>query len=625
MIPLKSFFRRLRGYRMVILIVLLALLGLMTFKLCRNNPNRAEWSFYMPDDSTFCIHPFSGEDGMTLVIPASWDMSKVMAKIDGKIVKDTLQFPKMKLYRTTAPAFFINTESGTMDEINSSKDKSHKEKAEVLLLTESGNVEYRGRLNTIRGHGNGSWSPTTTNPILRLFASEMKLPYNITFAKACKLLNLHKAKKYCLIANGREYSNARNQVAYMLSRDLNVPNSIGSEYVSLFLNGEYNGLYLLTNKIQLGKHGINVTQIENENVVIGDWEEGFMSPIDSIEGYSMSNKNAMKGGAYSANVGDITGTYLLDHSNHGYGFKRNKSGFVTKRGMMIEIKSPKEATREEVAYILNFYNRLDDALVSSSGCHPTEKWHFSEFLDMKSFAYCYILQELLDNTDGGRGSFYVYKLSDSLGGKLYAGPVWDFDNSLRLRKNDVVYIKTGLANHPEAYPGFLSALCRHEDFMDTVKVLYNEMYPLINTFLTNDDFENFQKFVSKETEIDNLRWPVSSRDNVATLRDLLLHRNHFLYDELVTHQSGNKRYTIFLDMNKPVTTSYYTYEYKIDNDSVFALPLMNDAKSEFEFFGWSDMKGDCVEIVDNSYDGTCIKGNWTKLKYPRLNRLIRKL
>lgn len=48
---------------------------------------------------------------------------------------------------------------------------------------------------------------------------------------------------------------------------------------------------------------------------------------------------------------------------------------------------------------------------------------------MDSFVKKYLIEEITRNYDGGVTSSFFYKASDAEGGKLYAGPVWDYDVS----------------------------------------------------------------------------------------------------------------------------------------------------------------------------------------------------
>lgn len=50
-----------------------------------------------------------------------------------------------------------------------------------------------------------------------------------------------------------------------------------------------------------------------------------------------------------------------------------------------------------------------------------------EWIDVESFAESYILNELFNSQDVGDSSFFLYKKK---GGKLYSGPIWDYDISM---------------------------------------------------------------------------------------------------------------------------------------------------------------------------------------------------
>jgi len=52
---------------------------------------------------------------------------------------------------------------------------------------------------------------------------------------------------------------------------------------------------------------------------------------------------------------------------------------------------------------------------------------YRKYMDLNSFVDFQIINELANNVDGYRYSTFFYKKKDSDGGKLYAGPLWDFD------------------------------------------------------------------------------------------------------------------------------------------------------------------------------------------------------
>jgi len=54
---------------------------------------------------------------------------------------------------------------------------------------------------------------------------------------------------------------------------------------------------------------------------------------------------------------------------------------------------------------------------------------YAKYIDVSSFVDHFIVNEFCKNTDSYRISFFMHKDRDSIGGKLQAGPAWDFNLS----------------------------------------------------------------------------------------------------------------------------------------------------------------------------------------------------
>ena len=53
-----------------------------------------------------------------------------------------------------------------------------------------------------------------------------------------------------------------------------------------------------------------------------------------------------------------------------------------------------------------------------------DREEIEELIDIDSVVDAYIVEEVFKNLDAGWSSFYMYR---DIGGKLFFGPVWDFD------------------------------------------------------------------------------------------------------------------------------------------------------------------------------------------------------
>ncbi|MGM9637722.1 MAG: CotH kinase family protein [Eubacteriales bacterium] len=219
----------------------------------------------------------------------------------------------------------------------------------------------------IRGRGNYSW---TSCP---------KKSYRIKLDQSDSLLGLGegKSKSWCLLANYVDQSLMRNLLTFRLARGLSgIDWSPDATSVVLYLNGEYWGIYLLTEAIKVDEHRVNVTVDETE-------ETGFL-------------------------------LQMTHNSDEIYHFDVYGINFDVKSDLSAD---PETAKRQKNA-IQSVVEDCFEAVLSEDEGLIREK------IDLDSLIDCYLLEEFNKNLDVGWDSFYLYR---DVGGKLTFGPVWDFD------------------------------------------------------------------------------------------------------------------------------------------------------------------------------------------------------
>lgn len=316
------------------------------------------------------------------------------------------------------PAMFIQTASGTLDKIHA--NKANKEAGTMALVKADGSVDFNGDLKQIKGRGNSTWD----------FA---KKPYNIKLKTSSDLLGMGKGKGWCLLANYTDRSLLRNRIVYNLAEEVGIPFIMDSRNIDLYINGDYMGSYLITEKIEIGKTRVNITDLEaatseaNGGADLADYEQ--KSKNDSNE-YQEGHRKWVD---VPNDPEDITGGYLLEMELPER-YKDEISGFVTTGGQAVTMKCPECVSKAQIDYIADFYQKVEDALYSKDGYYTDgdgNRHPLSEYVDIESLARMYLIQEFSMNLDSGITSFYFYKDSDITGdGKLHAAPVWDFDVAL---------------------------------------------------------------------------------------------------------------------------------------------------------------------------------------------------
>lgn len=340
---------------------------------------------------------------------------------------------ELRIMQSDRNILFMETGHGTLDYMDC--HSTYTETAKSLFLTPDGGVEYSGDIEKITRHGNSSWDYSVlceesglVNGYNNLYR-EAKRPYNIKLPEKTKLYGMGKAKKWALLGNKLDFSMLRNTTAEAMSKACGMDFTMQSAFVDVYAGGSYRGTYQLYERVQIQKHRVNITDMEEETEKLnskdlGEYEEiSVNGPIKGCDADSYRYYDIPK------NPADITGGYLVQFQlyNRYSSSRSDRSGFVTSRGQCVQLVSPEYATKAQVEYIRNFMQELEDALYSDTGYNSKGR-HYSDYLDIDSTLLGYLLREISCDGDGQWTSFFFWKDSDLAGdGKLHCGPTWDYD------------------------------------------------------------------------------------------------------------------------------------------------------------------------------------------------------
>jgi hypothetical protein len=195
-----------------------------------------------------------------------------------------------------------------------------------------------------------------------------------------------------------------NPLIYQLSNEIGryAPRT---KFCEVYLNttggkvtaANYNGIYVLEEKIKWDKNRVNVTKIHS---------------VDNLNPQDNAQPN-------------VTGGYLLKIDRLGGG----ESGFNSAGQSIVynypkepEIKTPQRAPQKQ--YLQNYLDAFGAALNGANYADPTNGYR--AYIDESSWIDHHILNVVAFNVDALRLSAYFYKDRTN---KLVFGPVWDFDRS----------------------------------------------------------------------------------------------------------------------------------------------------------------------------------------------------
>ena len=416
----------------------------------------------------------------------------IVASISGCTRNETSKQP----HRSVLPSLYINLPPGQFDSILNDLEKEVP--AQATLITAENDTLFDDYLEHIKTRGNTTFKK-----------AEAKKSFTIKLPKKQSWLGLDKSQHFILLANAFDESHIRNTIAFNLAHDVGLP-APQYAYLSLYINGEYKGLYQITNKIEVSRHTLNLTDLDKLN------KRANPRPLKEYTQFSDSSDKQIilrKGAMLACNPEDISGGYLLDLCGADWIYVKSPSGFVSDAGDYIRIRSPKFASSAEVNYIATFYNSVEAAITSDDGYNPETNKHYSEYIDTESFALVYLINELLLNQDGGLSSSFLYKDSDSIDSKLYAGPIWDFDRSIGntinsdlelIMPNELfVNVKHGKTTWSHSL-GIFYYLCKHEDFQEIVKKLYyQKISPSCHKYIESGTIDSLVDCLSEDADRDS--------------------------------------------------------------------------------------------------------------------------
>lgn len=224
----------------------------------------------------------------------------------------------------------------------------------------------------IRGRGNASWTLA-------------KKPYRIKLGKKASFFGMAKSKHFALMAHFTDWRGyLKEESGYEVSRRMKLAFTPEQHPIELVINGDYKGIYFITQNIRVDKDRVNITEQEDGDTI----------------------------------PENITGGWLIEKDNYvdtpQFDLPRSNKFYIT-------IHSPEVVSDQQMNYIKNFVYAADSLLFVKN--KMSREWE--NYIDIDALARFYIVQEVVQNTEAFSGSMFMHKeRGDST--KLIFGPVWDF-------------------------------------------------------------------------------------------------------------------------------------------------------------------------------------------------------
>lgn len=372
------------------------------------------------------------------------------------------------------------------------KEKEHYVNFTLTVDSENDEWDYEGT-GRIRGRGNSTW----------LWYD--KKPYRIKLDKKASILGLAEEKDWVFLANYRDPTHLMNTFVFAAGEKLGLPYTNHTRYVEVTLNGDYIGLYQLTEQVEQGETRVNVAD-----------EGGILLSLDKDDGPELA-----------PNEGDNFWSAVY--------------------GMPVCVKHPEDQTIAQLNVIKDDFARLEQAIKDNDYDAA------ASLMDMASFINYMILQELVYNVEvDAPRSIYMHR---DLGGKWVMGPLWDFDAGFDFDWGTMTtghnyfasYKELVLGTDPAKHrgntvyevPGFFSDLFNNKRFVSEYKARWQEVRELVIPSFWDTTYL-YALNAAEAMQRDAERWPIDKKysTEIVRMKEWLQKRCNYLDTVIANYPAG---------------------------------------------------------------------------------------
>lgn len=212
------------------------------------------------------------------------------------------------------------------------------------------------------------------------------------------LMGMPPENDWILMSTYNDKSFVRNTLMYHLFEKMG-HYAARSRHCELYLNGEYQGIYIFMEKIRRTENRLNLSKLKDSDTIGNELTGGYIFQHDYITNLG-----------WNSTVGPPECPTNVANYRYEYPSFNN-------------IKAP------QASYLQQYVAEIERRIFSADFKDPIKGYR--PYLDEASFADYFICNEFAWNGDGFAKSMFFYKDKNSKDSTLHAGPIWDFDWSLK--------------------------------------------------------------------------------------------------------------------------------------------------------------------------------------------------
>jgi len=327
-------------------------------------------------------------------------------------------------------------------------------------------VTLNGR---IRGRGQSTWGQPK-NPYKVQFSNDA------SYAAIADVLGMRKQRNWALLADYFDRSLIRNKLALSLGSSSVFADGLkwtpSGQHVEVRLNGDYVGVYLLTEDIRIDPARLNLKRMSS-NAAANEVDGGYIVEVD------------VRLDCYKGEDVDMQ--------------------LVTPREVPFCIDTPDEEsiTPDQLAWLKGYLVDVERDLYASNRI---------DRINATSFVDWYLIQELLRNNDAiFLSSDWMWKDTAAAANpkdrRLNMGPLWDFDRAAGNVDDNDNWLTEGGWVSKGYLPNWFSKLFDNPDFLALTISRWQQKRPTLEQYLSFS-IDTFARRLVVAAQRNFQRWPI---------------------------------------------------------------------------------------------------------------------
>ena len=292
-----------------------------------------------------------------------------------------------------------------------------------------------------------------------------KKPFKLKLGSKQSMLGMTKSKHYAILAHADDtWGYLRNYIGFNLGKRIGLPWTPWQQPVEVVINGDYRGLYFLTESIRIGDGRIIAEELDDN---VSDPALASGAYLVELDNYDEVNQIRMA--EKTAPEANVPFTDML----------------------RITWDTPEEYSELQRRFVTDQFSMMNDAI----GDNDDKLW---SYLDLDDAARYYIVEEILSHTEAYHGSTYLFR-DRGEGCKWHFSPLWDFGNAFSGPTNDFFY------RHGPYGNTWIPSMRVNDMFNDKICATWlwfmQNQYPGII-----EDIDSYVDHIAEAAKSDHIRW-----------------------------------------------------------------------------------------------------------------------